>query len=105
MVVVHLAVRILVKWIDQLRIWLATFIETLGGNLSRIEIDDLSDGTFYAKLIVQQGDIEHNIDSRPSDAIALGVAMQIPIFVDESVLDEVEHDIEGYEPPESFDWE
>ena len=83
---------------------LATLIETLGGELKRISIDDLVDGTFFAKLHVQQGDVEHEIDSRPSDAIALGVAMQVPIFVEEHILDEVEKDRPDEEPME-FGWE
>jgi bifunctional DNase/RNase len=83
---------------------LATLIETLGGELKRISIDDLVDGTFFAKLHVQQGEVEHEIDSRPSDAIALGVAMQVPIFVEEHVLDEVEKDRPDEEPME-FGWE
>jgi hypothetical protein len=82
---------------------LATLIESLGGELNRISIDDLVDGTFFAKLYVQQGDVEHEIDSRPSDAIALGVAMQVPIFVEEHVLDEVEKDRPDEEPME-FGW-
>ena len=83
---------------------LATLVETLGGELKRISIDDLVDGTFFAKLHVQQGDVEHQIDSRPSDAIALGVAMQVPIFVEEHVLNEVEKDRPDEEPME-FGWE
>ena len=83
---------------------LAALIETLGGELKRISIDDLVDGTFFAKLHVQQGEVEHEIDSRPSDAIALGVAMQVPIFVEEHVLDEVEKDRPDEEPME-FGWE
>ena len=53
---------------------------------------------------MQQGEVEHEIDSRPSDAIAFGVAMQVPIFVEEHVLDEVEKDRPDEEPME-FGWE
>ena len=67
---------------------LADVIQNLGCSLQKILIDDLTDGTFYAKLFIKQGDTEHVIDSRPSDAIAIGVAMQVPIYVDEHVLDE-----------------
>ena len=69
---------------------LAGLIDALNGKLSKIHIDDLVNGTFYAKLFVEQGDIEHEIDSRPSDAIAIGVAMQCPIYVEDHVLDEVD---------------
>jgi hypothetical protein len=84
---------------------LADVIGNLGGELTKIYIDDLSDGTFFAKLFIQQGDIEHVIDSRPSDAIALGVAMQVPLYVDEQVLEEVEKDLDSFESPEDFGWD
>ena len=45
------------------------------------------------------------IDSRPSDAIALGVALEVPIFVEEHVLDEVEKDLDAPETPDDFGWE
>ncbi len=84
---------------------LADVIQNLGCSLQKILIDDLTDGTFYAKLFIKQGDTEHVIDSRPSDAIAIGVAMQVPIYVEEHVLDEVEKDNEDYEEPDMFDWD
>ena len=84
---------------------LADVMENLGGSLQKILIDDLTDGTFYAKLYIKQGDIEHVIDSRPSDAIALGVAMQVPIYVDDRVLDEVEKDVDSFESPDDFGWD
>jgi hypothetical protein len=83
---------------------LASVIEQLGGSLQKILIDDLSDGTFFAKLIILQEGVEQEIDSRPSDAIALGIAMQVPIYVEEHVLDEVEKDNQDYEEPDMFDW-
>ncbi len=65
-------------------------IEGLGGGLSQIVINDLKNNTFYAKLMVRGNDngvIE--IDSRPSDAIAIAMQRKTPIFVEEKVLDEV----------------
>ena len=89
--------------------FLASIITHLGGTLSSIVIHELREGTFFAKVIIQQGDVELVIDSRPSDAIALGIAQEIPIFVEESVLDEVEQDLvdqeEIEEDPEIFDWD
>ena len=84
---------------------LANIMDEMGGSITKILIDDLNNGTFYAKLFIEQKGSEIIIDSRPSDAIALGVAANIPIFVDERVLDEVEHDVDGYGFPESFDLE
>lgn len=66
---------------------LAGVIEQMGGKLIRIRIHDLHDDTFFAQLVIRRGDEEIRIDSRPSDAIALGIANDIPIFVEEHVLD------------------
>ena len=68
---------------------LSDVIEKLGGTLERILINDLQDHTFFAQLVIRQGGKSVNVDSRPSDAIALGVANSVPIFVAEHVLDEV----------------
>lgn len=68
---------------------LATVIEEMGGRLEKIEINDLQTGTFFAKLHIRQDGRTLQIDSRPSDAIALGIATMVPIFVAEHVLDEV----------------
>jgi len=68
---------------------LASVIEQLGGKLEQIEITSLQQGTFYAQLSIQQDGQLIDIDSRPSDAIALGIANSVPIYVAEHVLDEV----------------
>jgi uncharacterized protein len=68
---------------------LATMIEALGGKLEKIEINDLQQGTFYARLFVRQNGRLVEVDSRPSDAIALGIATMVPIFVADHVLKEV----------------
>lgn len=71
---------------------LASVVGHLGGRLREIIINDLVDGTFYAKLIIEQDGQEIEVDSRPSDAIALGVAEQVPIYVAEHVLEQTEAD-------------
>lgn len=68
---------------------LASVIEKLGGTLMRVDIVDLQDHTFYARLIIERGGEEIEVDSRPSDAIALGIASQVPIRVADHVLDSV----------------
>jgi len=68
---------------------LGNVIEELGGELEKIVVSDLRDHTFFARLIIRQGGQLKEIDSRPSDAIALGVASQVPIYVEEHVLREV----------------
>jgi bifunctional DNase/RNase len=67
---------------------LASVIESLGGSLQRIEIHDMRDGTFYAALVIDQAGREVRVDSRPSDAIALGVARGAPILVAAQVLEQ-----------------
>jgi bifunctional DNase/RNase len=59
-------------------------ISSFGAELSDIVIDELRDGTFYAKLNIES----QQIDSRPSDAIALAVRYGVQIFVAASVMDE-----------------
>jgi bifunctional DNase/RNase len=67
---------------------LGAAITAMGGVLKRIEINDLDAGTFYALLVIEQGDTEVTVDSRPSDAIALGIANDVPILVAEHVIEE-----------------
>jgi hypothetical protein len=66
---------------------LGNVIESLGATVSRVIINELSDETFYAKLVVHVGERDVEIDSRPSDAIALAIRAKVPIFVEEAVLD------------------
>ena len=68
---------------------LANVIETMGGTIEKIEINDLQDHTFFARIHIRQGQKSVEVDRRPSDAIALGIASVIPIFVAEHVLAEV----------------
>ena len=66
---------------------LANVIEQLGGTLESITVNDLQEGTFFATLDVRHDGEIVRIDSRPSDAIALGIAGGVPIYVAEHVLD------------------
>jgi uncharacterized protein len=68
---------------------LANVIENMGGQIDRIEITNLEDQTFFARIHIRQDGKVIDIDSRPSDAIALGVATEVPIYVAEHVLDAV----------------
>jgi bifunctional DNase/RNase len=67
---------------------LANSIEALGGKLEAIEINNLQEHTFFARLHIRQNDTVLKIDSRPSDAIALGVVGNVPILVADHVLKE-----------------
>ncbi len=68
---------------------LANIIEEMGGRIERIEINDLQSGTFFAKIHIRQNGKVLQVDSRPSDAIALGIATMVPIYVAEHVITEV----------------
>lgn len=61
-------------------------LDQLGTRVARIEICDLRDNTFYALVYLAAQDKEITMDARPSDAIALALRMQAPIFVDEEVI-------------------
>jgi bifunctional DNase/RNase len=64
-------------------------IDNLGGELRDIYISELKDHTYFAKLRIRQNGEMVEVDSRPSDAIALAVTASVPIYVSEDVLDEV----------------
>lgn len=67
---------------------LANIVEAFGGRLQSITIHNLEDHTFFASLDIAKADgTLMNVDSRPSDAIALGIAKSVPIYVAEHVLE------------------
>ena len=66
---------------------LRNLIEQLGARVSYIVVNDLSNDTFYARIVLEVNGQSMEIDSRPSDAIALAVRVEVPIFAEESVLD------------------
>lgn len=65
---------------------LKSLLVTLGGKLLRVEVTDLRDNTFFASLFIQQGEKIFEIDSRPSDAIALALRAGADICVSRHVL-------------------
>ena len=68
---------------------LASVIKGLGGALEKIIVTELRDSTYHAKLVIRQNGSIVEIDSRPSDAIAIAVGEKCPIFVEEAVINEV----------------
>jgi bifunctional DNase/RNase len=67
----------------------ASAVENLGGEIRDVYISELKDHTYYAKLRIRQNGEMVEIDCRPSDAIALAVTANVPIYVAEDVLEEV----------------
>ena len=67
---------------------LTAIIDNLGGELQDIYINELAEHTYFAKLRIRKDGELVEIDCRPSDAIAVAVTANVPIFVAEAVLDE-----------------
>lgn len=86
---------------------LKSVISELGGQVHHIVVNDLRQDTFYAQIVVEQDGQIRTIDSRPSDAIALAVRLDVDIFVEESVMErasitpDAEVDAEGSESAEA----
>ncbi|MEZ5176124.1 MAG: bifunctional nuclease family protein [Acidimicrobiia bacterium] len=66
----------------------ATLIQELGATLTEVVVTELRGGTFYADLKLTVGGDIHTISSRPSDAVAIAVRLDVPLFADRDVLDE-----------------
>jgi hypothetical protein len=66
---------------------LRSIIDTLGANINSIIVSDLQNDTFYAKVVLNVDGGQMEVDSRPSDALALAVRVEVPIYVDDTVLD------------------
>jgi bifunctional DNase/RNase len=66
---------------------LKNLLSELDATVERIVINDLRDNTFYARSHLLRGETRWNVDSRPSDAIALALRVDAEIFVEEEVLE------------------
>jgi bifunctional DNase/RNase len=66
---------------------LRSVIDELGATVDYVVVNDLTNDTFFARIMMHLDGKSLEIDSRPSDAIALAVRAQVPIFADESVLE------------------
>ena len=66
---------------------LKNLILGMGAVLERVEIHDLRDDVFYARLMIRSGEQSIEVDSRPSDGIALAIRVHAPIFIAEAVMD------------------
>lgn len=64
-----------------------SMVRELGGTVSRVVVNNVSNETFYAKVVMNTDTRQVEVDSRPSDAIALALRAKVPIFAEASVLD------------------
>jgi bifunctional DNase/RNase len=81
-----------------------SIINDMGGTVQQVLVTDLSNDVFYARIVLDQAGKRIEVDSRPSDAIALAVRVKVPILVEETVMDRagvsLEHEGEEEEAPE-----
>ena len=66
---------------------LRSVVDALGASVHSIIVCDLKNDTFYAKIVLNVDGKQLEVDSRPSDALALAVRVEVPIYVDDAVLD------------------
>jgi bifunctional DNase/RNase len=76
---------------------LSDMLEQLGAQVIRITVTELRENTFYAQITVAQDGTEIEVDSRPSDAIALAIRAEAPIFAADRVIEESAIEFEGEE--------
>jgi len=74
---------------------LSEFVDLLGASIARITVTDMRENTYYALITVLQDGQEIEIDSRPSDAIALAIRAGAPIFAADDVIAESAIEFEG----------
>lgn len=79
---------------------LKNLIDNLGASVIEVIVTELRENTFYSKIVLEVSGLTNDIDSRPSDAIALAVRTDAPIYVSESVMD-----VAGFIPSDEQDAE
>src|SRR5690348_17996630 len=65
----------------------ATTLDELGVRIDRVVISELAEETYHARLFLHRDGLDVEVDARPSDALALAVRGEVPIFAAESVLE------------------
>ena len=86
-------------------------LDTVGKKVTRVIVNDLRENTYYAMISIAEDGHNREVDARPSDAIALALRMQAPIFVDEEVMrkaaireaDEEEAEVDDKSPLSELD--
>ncbi len=79
------------------------FVESVDYTVTKIEVCDLKDNTFYAKIYFENEDKPFEMDARPSDAIAIALRFNAPIYVDDKVIDKSSKGIESAEALDKSD--
>jgi len=69
--------------------------DTMGVQVTKVEVSDIIDNTFYAKIHLASDDFQTSMDARPSDAIAIALRFDAPIYVEESVMEQSTTDKNG----------
>lgn len=67
---------------------LLNVLRGLGGQVSSVEVTSVEEGTFFAEIVIRKGEETLRMDSRPSDAMALALRAEVPLFVHEKVLEQ-----------------
>lgn len=67
---------------------LASTLRSVGTSLQEVEVTELRDGTFLAELVLDRDGGELRVSSRPSDAVALAIRLDAPVFAADAVLEE-----------------
>ncbi len=85
-------------------------LQTLGSSIERVVVMDLKEGTYYAEIYLEYSNQTYLVDSRPSDAVALAIRAQAPIFASQELLEQVgkrfeqqEHEV-GLQDEEAKKW-
>ena len=63
-------------------------LDELGAQVDRVVVTDVRDATFFAEIVLTVGEKQHVVSARPSDAVAIAVRFDAPVFAEEGVLDE-----------------
>ena len=79
-----------------------SLLDSLKANILRVIVNDLKENTYYAIIDIKRNGTQAHVDARPSDAIALALRTDAPIFVDEKVMQKaaISEDMESVEPEE-----
>ena len=80
---------------------MSRLVEGLGGRVTKVAIDDLWNGVYYAKIHVAVGEEVHTIDARPSDGVAIGLRAEAPLYATKAVLAAANETQTSEAPPEA----